>query len=196
VRNPLAGKKAKVLYRNPDKSTVLQVEDAHDEILVTVSEDGTMFEERWSGIKGVREAWQAAAPGAGAMLLPDDAGRQHWTKLESEPKAPTPTPAPKPAPEPEPSPGPEPAPAPVPEVSRGVQHAALVLAARVWDTQVVSRAEMLGRINPPHADRYVNHAVAMGWMVADGDRLTKGAVSPRQDEPIAEGPGGWEPLHW
>jgi hypothetical protein len=77
VRNPLAGKKAKVLYRNPDKSTVLQVEDAHDEILVTVSEDGTMFEERWSGIKGVREAWQAAAPGAGAMLLPDDAGRKH-----------------------------------------------------------------------------------------------------------------------
>jgi hypothetical protein len=75
VRNPLAGKKAKLLYRNPDKSTVLRVEDPHDEILVTVEPDGTMFEERWSGVKGVREAWEAAAPGSNAMLVPDNAGR-------------------------------------------------------------------------------------------------------------------------
>jgi len=79
VRNPLAGKKARVLYRNPDKSTVLQVADEHDEILVTVEEDGTMFEERWTGVAGVREAWEVAAPSPGAVLVPDDAGRKVWT---------------------------------------------------------------------------------------------------------------------
>ena len=83
MRNPLAGKKAKVLYRNPDKSTVLQVEDPHDEILVTVEPDGTMFEERWSGIAGAREAWEAAAPSGAAMLVPDNAGAKRWTHLES-----------------------------------------------------------------------------------------------------------------
>jgi hypothetical protein len=86
VRNPLAGKKAKLLYRNPDKSVVLQVEDPHDEILVTVEPDGTMFEERWSGVAGVREAWEAAAPRSGAMLVPDDSGQKVWTHLEPEPE--------------------------------------------------------------------------------------------------------------
>ena len=52
MRNSLAGKKARVLYRNPDGSTVLHVEDEHDEILVTVKPDGSMFEERWSGLAG------------------------------------------------------------------------------------------------------------------------------------------------
>lgn len=92
MRNPLAGRKAKILYRNPDKSTVLQVEDEHDEILVTVEPDGTMFEERWSGVAGVRGAWEAAAPSPGAVLVPNDAGQKVWTRLE---------PGPAPAPEPE-----------------------------------------------------------------------------------------------
>jgi hypothetical protein len=107
VTSPLAGKKAKLLYRNPDGSTVLQVEDEHDEILVTVKEDRTMFEERWSGVAGVREAWEAAAPGPGAMRVPDDAGRKVWTHLEPEPEpgaAPTPALAPGPEPKPEPEP--------------------------------------------------------------------------------------------
>ena len=105
MTSPLAGKKAKVLYRNPDGSTVLQVEDPHDEILVTVEEDGTMFEERWAGVAGVREAWEAASPASGAVLVPDDAGRKVWTQLGPEPVA-----APLPAP---PEPKPEPARAPV-----------------------------------------------------------------------------------
>jgi len=42
-------------------------------------------------------------------------------------------------------------------------------------------------------------AVAMGWVVADGDRLTKGAVNPRPVEPVAEGMSvngsrGWDSL--
>jgi hypothetical protein len=84
VRNPLAGKKAKFLYRNPDKSTVLQVEDEHDEILLTVEEDGTMHEERWCGVAGVRESLLAASPfnPMGPMRVPDDAGRKVWTRLE------------------------------------------------------------------------------------------------------------------
>ena len=85
MRNPLAGKKAKILYRNPDKSTVLRVEDEHDEILVTVEEDRTMYEERWSGVAGVREAWEAAAPSPGPVLVPNDAGQKVCTHLEPEP---------------------------------------------------------------------------------------------------------------
>ena len=86
MRNPLAGKKAKILYRNPDKSTVLQVEDPHDEILVTVEEDGTVYEERWSGLAGVREAWEATSPAFGAVLVPNDQGQKVWTHLEPEPE--------------------------------------------------------------------------------------------------------------
>ena len=72
----MAGKKARVLYRNPDGSTVLHVEDEHDEILVTVDPDGSMLEERWAGVAGVREAWEAASASSGAVLVPDDAGRK------------------------------------------------------------------------------------------------------------------------
>ena len=61
MKYPLAGKKAKVLYRNPDGSTVLQVEDEHDEILVTVEPDGSMFEERWSGLLGFVRPWRLRA---------------------------------------------------------------------------------------------------------------------------------------
>jgi hypothetical protein len=96
VTSPLAGKKARVLYRNPDGSTVLHVEDEHDEILVTVEEDGTMFEERWAGVAGVREAWEAASPHFNAMQVPNDAGRKVWTHLEPEPE-----PVAEPAPEPQ-----------------------------------------------------------------------------------------------
>ena len=110
MRNPLAGKVAKFLYRNSDGSTVLQVEDEHDEILVTVEEDGTMFEERWTGVAGVREAWLAAASHFNPMLVPDAVtGRKSWQRLESKPEpVAAPTPAPAPAPEPEPIPAPAP----------------------------------------------------------------------------------------
>jgi hypothetical protein len=103
VRNPLAalaGKKAKKLYRNPDGSTVLHVEDEYDEILVTVEPDGSMFEERWSGLAGVREALAAASP-SNKVLVPNDAGRKVWTHLESVLED-------EPPPEPEPAPGPPP----------------------------------------------------------------------------------------
>jgi hypothetical protein len=104
VRNPLAalaGKKATKLYRNPDGSTVLHVDDEHDEILVTVEPDGSMFEERWSGLAGVREALEAASPHFNAMQVPNDAERKVWTHLEPEPE-------PVVEPEPEPAHGPPP----------------------------------------------------------------------------------------
>jgi hypothetical protein len=63
----LAGRKARVLYRNSDGSTVLQVEDEHDEILVTVGRDGSMLEERIVGLAGLREGWEAAAAAAAAV---------------------------------------------------------------------------------------------------------------------------------
>ena len=90
MRNPLAalaGKKAKKLYRNPDGSTVLHVDDEHDEILVTVAADGSMYEHRVFGLAGVREALNAASP-YDKVLVPDDAGRKVWTHLvEDEPPA-------------------------------------------------------------------------------------------------------------
>jgi hypothetical protein len=101
--NPLAGKKAKVLYRNPDRSTVLQVEDEHDEILVLVAADGSMYEERIAGLAGVREALDAASP-YDKVLVPNDAGRKVWTHLEPEPE---PVVEPEPEPEPEAAPAPE-----------------------------------------------------------------------------------------
>jgi hypothetical protein len=111
ARNPLAGLKAKVLYRNLDGSSVLQVEDPNDEVLLSVDPDGSMSEYRIVGFgAGVGEAWEATAPGSGAMRVPDDAGRKVWTHLEPEPVA-----EPKPAPaKPEPT-------APVP-VSRDPQY--------------------------------------------------------------------------
>jgi hypothetical protein len=94
VRNSLAGKKARVLYRNPDGSTVLHVEDEHDEILVTVDPDGSMLEERWSGLAGVGEALAAASP-YDKMQVPNDAERKVWTHLvEDEPPAAVPEPEP------------------------------------------------------------------------------------------------------
>jgi hypothetical protein len=107
----LAGKKARVLYRNPDKSTVLQVEDGHDEILVIVAADGSMFEERWSRLAGVRKALEAASPHFNAMQVPNDAGRKVWTHLEPEPESVV---------EPEPEPVIAPVPAPGPPSNRRV----------------------------------------------------------------------------
>jgi hypothetical protein len=90
------------LYRNPDGSTVLHVDDEHDEILVTVDPDGSMLEERWSGLAGVGEALAAASP-YDKMQVPNAAGRKVWTHLiEDE------SPAAVPEPEPEPAPGPPP----------------------------------------------------------------------------------------
>jgi hypothetical protein len=98
----LAGKKARVLYRNPDGSTVLHVEDEHDEILVTVDPDGSMLEERWSGLAGVGEALAAASP-FDKVQVPDDVGRKVWTHLvEDEPPAAAPVLEPAAAPEPPP----------------------------------------------------------------------------------------------
>jgi hypothetical protein len=61
---------------------------------VTVEPDGSMFEERWSGLAGVREALDAASP-FDKVLVPDDAGRKVWTHLdatEDEPPAAVPEP--------------------------------------------------------------------------------------------------------
>jgi hypothetical protein len=130
--NPLAGKKAKVLYRNPDRSTVLQVEDEHDEILVLVAADGSMYEERIAGLAGVREALDAVSP-YDKVLVPNDVGRKVWTHLEPEPE---------PVVEPEPEPEPEAAPAPeVPAVSRAVESTARTLAIQVHQRLVKPRAD-------------------------------------------------------
>ena len=81
----LAGKKARVLHRNPDKSTVLQVEDPNDEVMVIVYPDGSMYEERMVGLAGLGEAWGAASP-ADKVLVPDDVtGQKVWTSLEPNP---------------------------------------------------------------------------------------------------------------
>jgi hypothetical protein len=65
------------------------------------------------------------------------------------------------------------------EVSRSVQDAANVLAQRVWSTGAQPRSHLLRGINPPDAERYLNHAVAMGWVtVGEGDLVGRGAVNP------------------
>jgi hypothetical protein len=117
VRNPLAalaGKKARILYRNPDKSTVLHVEDEHDEILVIVADDGSMSEHRVAGLAGVGAALKAASP-YDKVLVPNDAGRKVWTYLEPEPESVV-------EPEPEPVAAPAPAPGPSPDRSMDPQY--------------------------------------------------------------------------
>lgn len=73
---------------------------------------------------------------------------------------------------------PEPVPAAVLEVTRAVREAGNVLALRVWDTGPQPREYLLRGINPPDAARYLTHAVEMGWVVADGDVVRRGAVNP------------------
>ena len=73
MRNPLAalaGKKARVLYRNPDHSTALSVEDENDDVTVIVQPDGSMYEYRSRGLAGLREALEAASP-YGKVLVPE-----------------------------------------------------------------------------------------------------------------------------
>ena len=102
MTNSLAGKKAKVLYRNPDGSTVLHVDDEHDEILVTVEPDGSMSEHRIAGVAGLREGVMAANP-YDKVLVPNDAGRNVWTHLDAPPPAEDEPPTAVPEPEPEPA---------------------------------------------------------------------------------------------
>ena len=169
MRNPLAGKKAKILYRNPDKSTVLQVEDEHDEILVTVAEDGSMSEHRVFGLAGVGAALKAASP-FDKIRVPNDAGQKHWTRLEPEPE-PVAVVEPEPVAE-EPAPEPEPE---LPPVADHVAEAARRLSIQIWSGVSVPRAQLA-----PANDQALAHAVAMEWLAVAGDLIVRGGVDPRQ----------------
>ena len=92
MKNPFAGKKAKVLWR-AGGSTALQIEDPHDDVMVIVDPDGSMMVERIAGLASVRETLEAASP-YDKVLVPDDTGQKKWERLDAEP-------APKTAPVPE-----------------------------------------------------------------------------------------------
>ncbi len=73
----MAGKKARVLWRLHDGTAALTVQDEHDDVMVIVEPDGSMYEERICGLYGLGKDWDAAKP-AEKMLVPDDAGRKRW----------------------------------------------------------------------------------------------------------------------
>jgi hypothetical protein len=67
---------------------------------------------------------------------------------------------------------------PVPEVSTEVQQAAEALAFEVWSSGSIPRDHLFAGLLPALADEYLNQAIAMQWVVIDGDRIAPGAVSP------------------
>ena len=154
---------------------MLHVEDEHDDVMVTVAEDGSISEHRIGGLAGLREALGAASPYS-KVLVPDDAGRKKWTRLDPEP-------APELKPEPEAAPTPEPAaaaPAPaVPAVSGAVAGTARTLAVQVHQRRVKPKADYFTHgIPTADAEAWIAYAVGQGWVVEDGDLLRPGKVNP------------------
>lgn len=73
--------------------------------------------------------------------------------------------------------GVRPAPAPAP-VSVDVERAAKGLAAQVWSYGSRPRARLFTGINPAVVEEFLAHAIAMQWVVVDGDQIAAGKINP------------------
>ena len=85
--------KAKVLYRLPDGSTVLEIDDGtDDDVMWWVHPDGSKYEERIVGVRGLREAWeQSSAPPAVEAVVPlPGLPPEHAGRAPSSPASPSP----------------------------------------------------------------------------------------------------------
>ena len=186
MSNLLAGKKARVLYRTSDGAVTLQVEDEHDEVLLTVHPDGTMSEHRIVGFgAGVGEAWEAAAdrrddpafdpvPVEPSPVLSRGVPVKFAGRERSEPE---------PEPEPVKERGSEPVPEPV--SVPGSVPGSVVEAARSLAVVVHSRAvgmtvgELYQGKHAGRVDEFLTHAVAMSWVVVSAGVVCRGPVDPR-----------------
>jgi hypothetical protein len=52
------------------------------------------------------------------------------------------------------------------------------LAAQVWSYGSRARARLFAGINPAVVEEFLAHAVAMQWVVVDGDLIAAGKVNP------------------
>jgi hypothetical protein len=181
---------AKVLYRNPDGSVVLEVYDgSDDDVMWVVHPDGSRYEERIVGIRGVRDEWAAAAAAWDDGLFDPVSGAESVSKSESRPVPPEHA-GRKRAVESEPEPVPKlekkaegriPAP-----VSAEVEQAVRDIADAVRSRLVMGRAEVYERRPASDVDRYLAHAVAMNWVTVDGDVLRPGRVDHRPVVPVGD----------
>jgi hypothetical protein len=81
-----------------------------------------------------------------------------------------------------------------PTVSPEVDGAAQGLAVAVRSRLVMGRAELYQGRPAADVDRYLAHAIAQEWVVADGDQIRPGRVDPRPLEPVGDVDGpSWGP---
>jgi hypothetical protein len=206
VKNPLAGLKAKVLWRTADGSTALEVDDPNDDVMVIVHPDGTMLEERIVGLKDLSEAWESGSAGRRSVdpafdLVPGEPAPAR-AESRSVPEQFVGRNKPELAPEPEPEPVEKrqkrrERAEPVAAVSADVEKTARIVAIQVHQRQVKPRSDFYPHSTPTaDADAWIAYAVGQQWILEDGDLLRAGPLSPYLDDPIAEGmtvdkPRGW-----
>jgi hypothetical protein len=91
-----------------------------------------------------------------------------------EPKARQPEPEPVPEPVSVEVPEPEPEPEGLPPVAAEVDQAARKLAESIWYNGPLERKQL-----PISLDQALAHCVAIEWLVAPGELVTRGVVDPR-----------------
>jgi hypothetical protein len=74
-------------------------------------------------------------------------------------------------------------PVPVEPVSELVSSGARQIASAVWERGELSKAVLFYRTAADSAERRLAHAVAMQWVVVDGNQVKKGPVNPVPTEP-------------
>jgi hypothetical protein len=206
--NPLAGRKARVLYRLESGVTVVEVDDPDDSVLVTVCPDGTTYESRLGGLAGLRGAWESgeAVPvptetaQVSASSVSDGVPAEYAGRPQSKPK-------PEPESEPEPkkrswfrdrvtvptnaqngAPDDDGSIAPVVELkapgSPDTERQARIVAKDVWALGAgvaIPMGKLSARHQRPDAvvAPLVEYGTGQGWLVVDAqDRVLRGSTSP------------------